>query len=161
MLRFPLILTLTLGACSTPVESRPPARVEVRPVVASDRLEGRWLIAAVNGKRTSGLWIELGREGPATITKKGDAIYVASPQPLTRAFLGCNDWHPSGWTRNGDKLALGTEMSRRTERGCDEATTAVDAEAYAILHQTMTMELTPPSQLRLVNEGGTLDLVRP
>jgi hypothetical protein len=36
---------------------------------------------------------------------------------------------------------------------------ALDDEAYAILNQAMTMELTPPNRLRLINEKGTLDLV--
>lgn len=133
---------------------------EVRPVVATDSLHGRWSITAVNGRQVSGLWIELGGEGLATITERGNGIFVASPQPQTRAHLGCNDWHPSGWTRNGDKLTLGREMSRRTERGCDEARMALDDEAYAILNKTMTMEFTPPNRLRLINEIGTLELVR-
>lgn len=133
---------------------------EVRPVVANDSLQGRWTITAVNGKQSNDLWIDLGREGLATVTKRGNAVFVASPQPQTRAYLGCNDWHPSGWTRNGDKLTLGREMSRRTERGCDVATMAMDDEAYAILNETMTMEITPPNRLRLINEKGTLDLVR-
>jgi hypothetical protein len=44
--------------------------------------------------------------------------------------------------------------------GCDAATTALDDEAYAIVSRTMTMEFTPPNRLRLINESGTLDLVR-
>ena len=128
--------------------------------MAADNLQGRWIIAAVNGRQVSGLWIELGGEGAATITHKAGGVYVASPQPPTRAFLGCNEWRPSGWTRNGDKLSLGTEMSTRTERGCDTAREALDEAAYAILRRTMTMELTPPARLRLINEFGTLDLVR-
>jgi heat shock protein HslJ len=131
----------------------------VRPVVANDKLQGRWNITAVNGRSSNGLWLELGGEGPATITKKESGIFVASPQPRTQAFLGCNNWYPNGWTRNGDKLALGREMSVRTERGCDPARMALDDEAYAILNQAMTMELTPPNRLRLINEKGTLDLV--
>ena len=51
-------------------------------------------------------------------------------------------------------------MSFRTERGCDAGTMALDEGAYAILNETMTMELTPPSHLRLINEKGSLDLVR-
>lgn len=133
---------------------------EVRPVVANDNLQGRWTITEVNGKQANGPWLDLGGEGLATITKKGNGIFVASPQPETRAFLGCNDWHPSGWTRNGDKLTLGREMSRRTERGCDDATMALDDEAHAILNETMTMEFTPPNGLRLINEKGTLELLR-
>ena len=131
----------------------------VRPVVAHDSLKGRWTITAVNGRKVTGPWLELGGEGLGTVTKKGNAIFVASPQPRTKAYLGCNDWHPNGWTRNGDKLTLGREMSHRTERGCDAATVALDDEAYAILHKTMTMEFTPPNRLRLVNDNGTLDLV--
>ena len=51
-------------------------------------------------------------------------------------------------------------MSFRTERGCDAARMALDNEAYAILNETMTMEFTPPTRLRLINEKGTVDLVR-
>jgi heat shock protein HslJ len=66
----------------------------------------------------------------------------------------------NGWTRNGDKLILGSDYSFKTERGCDPETMALETQAYAILVKTMTMELTPPSHLRLINENGTLDLVR-
>jgi len=133
---------------------------EVRPVVANDSLQGRWTITTINGRQSRGLWLNLGGEGLGTVTRTGSSIYVASPQPQTRAFLGCNDWHPNGWTRNGDKLTLGREMSHRTERGCDAATMALDDEAYAILNEAMTMEFTPPNRLRLINGNGTLDLVR-
>ena len=51
-------------------------------------------------------------------------------------------------------------MSVRTERGCDPATMALEEQAYAILSKTMTVEFTLPSRLRLINENGTLDLVR-
>lgn len=160
MLRFAVLMPFAVGGCATtPIASSPPL-TEVRPVVAQDNLQGRWTITAVNRRQVSGLWLELGREGLGTVTKTGNGIFVGSPQPLTRAYLGCNDWHPNGWTRNGDKLNFGIEMSPRTERGCDAATMALDDEAYAILSQTMTMELTPPRRLRLINENGTLDLVR-
>ena len=114
----------------------------------------------VDAGPANGLWLELGAEGLGSVTRTGNGLLVGSPQPRTRAFLGCNDWHPNGWTRNGDKLTLGREMSFRTERGCDAATMALDDKAFAILNLTMTMEFTPPDQLRLVNEIGTLDLVR-
>lgn len=160
MNRLPLIFTLALAACASGTAPAMPPPVEVRPVFASDDLQGRWSIVSVNGRASSGLWIDLGGEGHATITESGNAVFVASPQPLTRAFLGCNDWYPSGWTRNGDKLMLGVEMSHRTERGCDASREALDEEAYAILRTAMTMELTPPDRLRLINEKGTLELVR-
>ena len=160
MIRLALLLPLALAACASGPLTLPPPDAEVRPVVASDRLQGRWTITAVNGRPGNGLWLELGGEGPGTVTRTGSALFVGSPLPRTRAFLGCNNWHPNGWTRNGDKLTLGTEMSQRTERGCDPATTALDEEAYAVLHQTMTMEFTPPNRLRLINEHGTLELVR-
>ena len=160
MIRLPLIVCCVLAACSTGEVQLPPTQAEVRPIVASDSLQGRWSITAVNGRKVSGLWLDLGREGLGTATKKGDAIFVDSPQPSTRAYLGCNDWHPNGWSRNGDKLTMGREMSHRTERGCDEARMALDDEAYAILNETMTMEFTPPDRLRLINSFGTLELVR-
>jgi heat shock protein HslJ len=157
MLRFALWMPFAVGACA--MAPAPPV-ADVRPVVAKDNLQGRWTITAVNGRQVSGLWLELGGEGLGTVTKKGNALFVASPQPPTQAYLGCNNWHPNGWSRNGDKLSLGREMSHRTERGCDAATMALDDDAYAILHETMTMEFTPPNRLRLINEKGTLDLVR-
>lgn len=159
-MRTALLLPCIVAACaaeSAPISS---AAGGIRPVVASDHLQGRWAITAINGRNVTGPWLELGREGVGTVTKSGNTIYVASPQPPTRAFLGCNDWYPNGWARNGDKLILGREMSRRTERGCDAARTALDDEAYAVLHETVTMEFTPPNHLRLVNERGTLELVR-
>ena len=162
MIRLALLVPLALAACASgPVSLPPPAAAaDVRPAVAEVSLQGRWTITAVNGRPESGLWLELGGEGLATITKKGSAIYVGSPQPPTRAYLGCNNWHPNGSARNGDKLTLGTEMSVRTERGCDPVTMALADEAYAILRETMTMEFTPPGRLRLVNENGTLELLR-
>lgn len=155
-----MLMPLALGGCATaPIAPAPPV-AEVRPIVAQDNLQGRWTITVVNGRDVSGLWLELGGEGLGNVTKTGNGIFVRSPQPLTRAHLGCNDWRPNGWTRNGDKLTLGIEMSDRTERGCDAARMALDDEAYAILHEAMTMELTRPNRLRLINEKGTLDLVR-
>ena len=117
-------------------------------------------MTTVNARPVSGLWLELGGEGLATITTKEGGIYVRSPQPPTRAYLGCNWWDPSGWTRTGDQLILGREMSRRTERGCGEATAALDDEAYAILTEPMTMALTPADGMRLSNPKGTIELVR-
>jgi hypothetical protein len=134
---------------------------EVRPAVASDNLQGRWIIASVNGRKVHGLWIELGGEGPASVTRRADGgLNVGAPQPRSRAYLGCNYWHPNGWTRNGDKLTFGREMSSRSEIGCDADTVALDDDAYAILSRTMTMEFIPPDRLRLFNESGTLELVR-
>ena len=161
MIRIALILPAVLAACWTGKAPLPPTQADVRPIVAQDDLRGRWTITRVNGRQANGLWFEFGGEGPATITKTKNAVFVASPQPPTRAYLGCNDWHPSGWTRNGDKLTLGVEMSRRTERGCDPDRMALDDEAYAILTKTMTMEFTPPSRLLLINDNGTLELVGP
>ena len=117
-------------------------------------------MTGVNGRQTTGLWLELGGEGLGTVTRTERGIFVGSPQPRTRAHLGCNDWHPNGWTRKGDKLTLGTEMSHRTERGCDPATEALDDEAYAILSNTMIMTFASPKRLRLANERGTLELSR-
>lgn len=160
MLRLVLLATFALGACAVVPNASAPSPREVRPVVVADELQGRWTIVAVNDRPVGGLWLELGREGLGTITQSGTGIFVAAPQPPTRAHLGCNDWHPNGWTRNGDKLTFGMEMSRRTERGCDAARTELDREAYVILSKTTTMELGPPDRLRLINENGALDLVR-
>lgn len=166
MVRLVLLLPLALPACAVRADIPPPAAAagrplaeEVRPTSTPD-LRGRWTITAVNGRSEAGLWLELGGEGLATITTRGSGVYVGSPQPPTRAFLGCNWWRPSGWTREGHKLILGREMSSRTEMGCDEATAALDDEAYAILTQPMSMEFAPPNRLRLANESGTLELTR-
>ncbi len=166
MIRLVLLLPLTLAACTVRADSPPPPVAAGRPVAEEVRatstpdLRGRWTITEVNGRPEAGLWLELGGEGLATITTRGSGIYVRSPQPPTRSYLGCNWWDPSGWTREGDKLILGREGSRRTEIGCDEATEALDDEAYAILTKPMTMEFTPPNLLRLTNENGTLELIR-
>ena len=163
MTRLVLFLPLALAACAgRPVPLPPPAAAaDVRPAVAEVSLQGRWTISSVNGRQVDGPWLELGGEGPGTVTRtETGGLLVGSPQPRTRAYLGCNSWYPNGWNRNGDKLTLGTEMSSRTERGCDPATMALDDEAYAILRTTMTMEFTPPRRLRLSNDNGTLELVR-
>jgi hypothetical protein len=160
MIRLALTLPLALSACATRQAPLPPSQAEVPPIVAAVDLRGRWTITEVNGRPVPGLWLELGGEGLATITKRGSGIYVASPQPPTRAHLGCNEWYPSGWTREGDTLILGREMSHRTERGCDAAREALDDEAYAVLSEPMTMEFNRPNRLRLINENGSLELVR-
>jgi hypothetical protein len=108
-----------------------------------------------------GAVLELGGEGPMTTEKHADGgIIVKAPRPASHASLGCNEVHLQGWTRNGDKLMVGTELAPRTERGCDARTERLDQAAYDILRLAMTMELTPPDRLRLINEKGTLDLVR-
>jgi heat shock protein HslJ len=160
MNRLALFLPMLLAACSTRELPPPSAKAEIRPVVAKYDLQGRWTITTVNGKQVSGLWIELGGEGIGPVTRTGNGIYVATPQPRTQAFLGCNSWYPNGWTRDGNLLILGREMSIRTERGCDPTRIGLDDEAYTILNQTMTMELTPPNGLRLTNDKGSLELVR-
>lgn len=163
MSRLVLFLLLALAACSSrPVHVPPPAATAgVLPALAEFSLQGRWTISSVNGRQVDGLWLELGGEGSGTVTRaQTGGLLVGSPLPRTRAHLGCNDWHPNGWTRDGGKLTLGTEMSHRTERGCDPARMALDDEAYAILHKAMIMDFTPPNRLRLVNENGALNLVR-
>jgi hypothetical protein len=175
MNRLTLLLPLALAACAKhPAPLLPPPEVdavpaasapvptEVRPAMQQDRLQGHWTITKVNGKPVQGLWLELGGEGLSTITKRPDGgTNVGTPQPRTSAYLGCNWLHLNGWTRNGDKLLLGIEMSIRTERGCgNPANSAIEEQAYAVLRLAMTMELTPPDALRLINEKGTLDLVR-
>lgn len=166
MVRLVLLLSLTVAACTARADIPAPTAAAARPLADEVRppstpdLRGRWTIAQINGRPEPGLWLELGGEGLATITKKGDAIYVGSPQPPTQAYLGCNWWRPSGWTRDGDKLILGREASTRTERGCDEAREALDDEAYAILTKPMTLEFKPPDRMRLTNQNGALELVR-
>lgn len=157
-----LLAVMSAACVSTPDE--PPATVvkqEVRPVVATDILEGRWLIQAVNGRPTNNLWLKLGGEGSAIMTKRSDGgINIGSPQPPTKAFLGCNDLYLTGWTRNGDKLSLSIEGSMKTERGCDAVTVALEEQAHEIFRKAMTMEFHAPSDLRLINEVGTLTMKR-
>jgi len=160
MIRIAPLLPCMLAACAAAPPPIASAAAEVRPVEAGDNLQGRWAITEINGRKVTGPWLELGGEGIGAVNKSGNAIYVASPQPPTQAYLGCNDWRPNGWSRNGDKLILGREMSFRTERGCDAARMALDDAAYAILNETMTMELAPPDRLRLINERGALELIR-
>ena len=155
MIQRVLLLPLALTACTTGPMTSPPPKADVRqvvakPVVTNDNLQGRWTIIAVNGRQAEDLWLELGGEGLGTVTKTGNGILVGSPQPRTQADLGCNDWHPNGWVWNGDKLTLGTEMSRRTERGCDPDRMALEEQAYAVLSQTMTIEVTNSGRLRLI-----------
>lgn len=160
MLRFAVLTLSALAACAGEPIAQAQSLGEVRPVVAEDNLQGRWTVIAVNGRQVNGLWLELGGEGLGGVTKTANGILVGTPQPRTEAFLGCNNWYPNGWMRNGDKLTFGMEMSHRTERGCDTESMALDDETYAIVKATTTMELTPPNRLRLINEFGTLELVR-
>lgn len=155
-----VLLPLALAACASVPEPAPQPVEEVRPVVAQDKLQGRWTIVAVNGKASPGLWLELGGEGIGAITQTGNAVYVATPLPETEAMLGCNWWRPNGWSRNGDKLSFGLEMSTMTERGCDPEVIALEELTYSILRKTLTMEMTPPDRMRLINEVGSVDLVR-
>src|SRR4051794_31676572 len=111
MIRFVLILLLALAACSTGKAALPPTQTGVWPIVVKDDLRGLWTITSVNGRKGNGLWLELGGEGPGSVTKTENGLLVGSPLPRTRAYLGCNDFRPNGWTRNGDKLTLGIEMS--------------------------------------------------
>ena len=130
-------------------------------MVVSDDLHGRWSIVSVNGQAALGAWLEFGSEGPPVVAQRADVGFnVGIPGAPTTAFLGCNWLHLNGWTRNGDKLALGINGASRTERGCDERIMEQEEQGYAILRLPMTMELTPPGRVRLVNEKGTVDLVR-
>ena len=161
MTRFTLLLPLLLAACASAPAPLPPPGAEVRPVVQGDSLEGRWTITAVNGRGVSWLFLELGDKGPPIVIRGADGpVSIGRPGSATVANLGCNKLRLNGWTRNGDKLALGIEGSSITEIGCDAPTMAAEEQAHAILLRPMTMELTPPNRLRLINEAGRLDLVR-
>jgi heat shock protein HslJ len=122
-------------------------------------LKGRWTITAVNGMIVQGMWLELGAEGAPLVERRPDGGFnIGRPGLRTGAYFGCNSFFSNGWTRNGDKLTLGPGGS--TERGCDEPVMRIEEQGGRILRLPMTMELTPPNALRLVNEAGTLDLVR-
>jgi hypothetical protein len=173
MIRFALLLPLALGACGLP-EPLPrasgvpvPARSsgldagEVRAATAADSLQGRWTIVAVNGRSVSGGLLELGGEGAGGVVTRADGgVNMESPQPSTSAYLGCNALRFSGWTRSSDKLFVGTKWSTITERGCDPAIMQVEEQTHAILRLPMTMEITSSNAMRLINEAGTLELVR-
>jgi hypothetical protein len=160
MTRLVLLIPFALTACAGTLPAVPPPTPEVRPVVAQDNLQGQWKIAAVNGRIVDGPWILFGGEGLGTATDTGGSIVIESPQPPTRAYLGCNDLRLNGWVRNGDKLVLGIDHAMKSERGCEPATMALEEQVHAVIGKTMTMELTPPDRLRLINEVGTLDLLR-
>ena len=168
-----LMLPLALAACvrhpvSLPPPPEPAARPannpgavpigEARAVVQQDVLGGRWTITAVNGENVKGMWLELGAEGAPVVERRPDGGFnIGRPGPQTGAFFGCNSFFRNGWTRNGDKLTLG--LGGSTERGCDEPVMRIEEQGGRILRLPMTMELTPPDRLRLINEAGTLDLV--
>ena len=134
----PAILLLSGCAAAVPPASIVPPEAEVRPVTAADPLDGRWTVTAVNGRQVAGLWLEL---------STGRASYS----------LGCNSGGGE-LSRNGDKLFI--DKAFLTERGCDAAREGTERQAIAVLRAAMTMELTEPNRLRLVNEFGTIDLVR-
>lgn len=130
-------------------------------MVLRDDLRGRWMIVSVNGQAASGAWLEFGAEGPPVVAQRPDGGFnIGVPGAPTMAFLGCNWLHLNGWTRNGDKLALGINGASQTERGCDEWIMVQEEQGYAILRLPMTMELKHPGRMRLFNEEGTMDLLR-
>ena len=110
MLRFAVLTLFAVAGCAGEPIAPTQSLGEVRPVVAEDNLQGRWTVIAVNGRQVNGLWLELGGEGLGSVTKTANGIFVGTPQPRTEAFLGCNNWYPNGWMRNGDKLTFGMEM---------------------------------------------------
>lgn len=132
------LFALSGCAAAVPPASIIPPEAEVRPVTTTDRLDGRWTVAAVNQRQVSGLWLELSGV-------------------RTSYNLGCNIGGGE-LSRNGDKLFI--DKAFLTERGCDAAREGTEQQAIAILRAAMTMELTEPNRLRLVNEFGTIDLVR-
>jgi hypothetical protein len=159
MIRPAFLLPLLLAACVSTPAPLPPPDAEVRPVVQKDRLEGRWMITAVNGQAVQGYWLEFGAEGPVREEPYRDGTLIRPPTPQTRAHIGANDWSSMGWVRIGDKLRIVGGM--QTERGfSDPVLAAQEEQAGRILRLPMTMEITPPTSLRLINEAGTLDLVR-
>lgn len=138
MTRFTLLLPLALAACATAPAPLPPPDAEVRPVTTRDSLEGRWDIAAIDGSPVSG----------PSLTFDGTTL---------RSQLACNSGG-TRFSRNGDKLFAGPLAL--TERACDPELMRLDGRVSAILRLPVTMELTPPIRLRLINEAGTIDLVR-
>ena len=111
---------------------------EVSPLLATDRLDGRWRIARVDDRVLSGPTLEFAGQS-------------------ANWNLACN----SGGgilSRNGDKLAI--DQAMLTERGCGDGREAIDSSIIAILRQGMTVEITSPDGLRLINSEGTLDLQR-
>jgi heat shock protein HslJ len=152
---------MLLAAFASAPAPLPPPEAEVRPVVQSDELEGHWTIMTVNGRRVSWLFLELGYEGPPIVIRgAASRVNIGRPGHATVANLGCNKLRLNGWTRNGDRLMLGVEGSTKSEMGCDAATMAVEEQAHGILRLPINMEFTPPARLRLINEAGTLELVR-
>lgn len=160
MTRISLALCLFLSGCAQAPVAAPRERPPVGLVKPTDTLQGRWSIVSVAGRPTAGLWLELGGEGPVSLTRQDNAIFVGAPQPPTRAHLGCNDWRLNGWTSNGGTLSLGVEASIITERGCDPEVMEIENLAHTIMRRPMTMEMTSPDHLRLINGFGSVDLVR-
>ena len=111
---------------------------EVSPLLATDRIDGRWSIARINDRVLSGPTLEFAGQS-------------------ANWNLACN----SGGgilSRNGDKLAI--DQAMLTERGCGDGREAIDSSIIAILRQGITVEITSPDGLRLINNEGTLDLQR-
>lgn len=133
-----MILPLLLAGCASGPVPLPPPEAEVRPVVAADRLDGRWAIASLDGRAVSGMIVDW----------QADRL---------RLTLACNSGSASA-ARNGDKLSVGPIAL--TRRACEPERMALDDRVAAILREGVTMEFTPPARLRLVGSGGSLDLVR-
>lgn len=133
-----VLAILLLAACATGPVPLPPPDADVRPVTVRDDLNGRWSIVTIGGTPVSGM-------------------SLAFAGTTLRAALACNG---GGGTisRNGDKLFL--DRLALTERACEPARMALDEQVAAILRLPVTMEFTPPGRLRLINEAGSLDLIR-
>lgn len=134
----PAVITVLLAGCASGPPAVLPPEMNVRPVVRKDNLDGRWTIEALDGQPMTGLSLEF----------SGTTL---------SARLACNGG--SGTiSRNGDKLVLDRLMM--TERACAPDVQRIDDLAGAVLRLPMTMELSPPNRLRLINESGSIDLVR-
>lgn len=109
-------------------------------------LIGRWHVTAVNGRPVT---------GSANITANRSIIN-----------FGCNDLL-GAYRQDGERLLAITPMAT-TERGCvigdtDEPTEATQREDEGFRIATRNMQVTfyGPDRVRLSNEAGTIELVRP
>lgn len=164
---------VAVAACTTPSEPEATLSTPSQPASApqstgsfgepapsqADNLEGRWIIIRVNDTTTSNAYIEFGKQALGTIVERGSSSHILSPQPPTRARLGCNEWSLNGWDIEGGTLKLGVEGSLMTERGCDSDTMAIEEQAYKILSRATTIERREDIVI-LHNEIGGVTLQR-
>ena len=134
-----IAVLLALAGCAPALPAPDP------PTPSTFSLKGRWQVVAVNGLPATG---------------------AANFEPPRFSFsFGCNDGR-GGYRQDKDLLVIVGPVGV-TERGCvnaDDSPSVVmqrEEEGFRVATRHMRIAFYGPSRVRLSNEAGTVDLVRP